>query len=229
MKKLVLFLTGIVIFMNLATVASANQYDPYDGTNPSPDILIDKEVSYPYRLSDGSYEWRYAENLSSTDHRYTARDEFYFKLKVKNTSDVNLNNVMIKDFKPGYIYFIDDVDYGYITEDGKEFVINAGSFSPNQEKTYYIKAKVYNESDLPSDKSVICQVNNAKAYNNDVSDDDNAQYCLEHETISNQPKEERKFVNPPARIPETGTPLGALVMLTSAVSAAVGMRLRKIS
>ncbi len=185
MKKTSIALAFIVALFFVSAVpsfAQYGQYGQYGQTTPSQSILIDKQVGKPVGTTKGGVtEIEYVDNLTPADPRFKPGAEVDFKIRVKNTSSVQLDAVTVTDTVPAYIEPIE----GPGTYDASTRIItfNAGTFAPGEEKTYFLKTQLYGQDKLPSDRGLMCITNYAKAYNANVSDDDTAQFCIEKEVL----------------------------------------------
>ena len=101
---------ALILSMTAATLslgASSAYADPYQPTTPSKEILIDKMVGKPVD-DKGTVDYDYVDNLTSNDHTFKAGDIVYFRLRVKNTSQAQLTDVVVKDFEPSYFTLSND-------------------------------------------------------------------------------------------------------------------------
>ncbi len=217
MKNIGIFALTLVIFLMAAGQVSAGQYGPYEGKKPSPDISVDKKVGLPHTATKGGQtEYTYIDNLTSADRRFAPLEYVFFEIKVKNTSKVRLDNVVLRDFAPAYVELFENPG----KFEGKDAVLNVGTLQPGEEKVYIFKGRIMAQNQLPADKGVICTVNKVRASNDRVADEDTAQFCIE-KTVTG--------VNPPKDIPKTGPEHGILIMFTALSSAYAGLKLRKSS
>ncbi len=182
----------------LVNGASAVMADSYSVPQQSYSIAIDKQVSYP-ELKDGKTVYTYVDNLGSNDYTYTPGGYIFFKVKVKNTSSTNLDNVVLKDYAPQYV----DV---YTTH------INVGTLQPQEEKEYIIQARV--QQNTPN-QAMTCVTNTAHVSNDKTSAQDTASVCI------------RKVMAPPETIPNAGPEFGLGMTALSAVAGYFGLKLRK--
>lgn len=191
------------------------QYGQYGQPSPSLSLVVDKMVGKPNDSISDPVNADYVDNLSPTDPRFRANRSLFFKAKVKNTSNTTLYNVTVTDYLPSYIEPV----AGPGTYDGnaRTITFSAGDFAPKEEKTYYFKMHVDSVQYLPADKSIFCIVNQVKAYNDKVSDDDTAQFCIEKEVFG------------VAAVPAAGPEFGLLIPLLSGLGMMVGLRLKRRS
>lgn len=215
MKKSTLFFVITLAYLTVASTAFG-QYGPYQPPTSSVSILVEKKVGNPV-IDKGAMTISYVDNLSQTDHRFQANEDIWFQVKVKNTANTKLNGITMKDFVPTYLSPIE----GPGTYDNSNHVltINAGDFEVNEEKVYTFKMRVVAANDLPDNTT--CVTNKAQAYNNDVTDDDTAQLCVEKTFTT------KGGVPPSTKIPSTGPEQGILLYALSTVAAFAGLKLRR--
>ncbi len=198
MKKLVLVMALAIALFSLAN--SSVLADSYAG--PSYSIAIDKLVAFP-TLDKGTTTYSYVDNLGSNDFTFSPGGYIFYKVKVKNTSSVNIDNVVLKDIAPQYV----DV---YTTQ------INVGTLQPQEEKEYIIQARV--AQSVPG--SMTCVTNTAQATSNQTGMvQDTAQLCIKQNAVSPAPK----------TIPTAGPEFGLVMTAISAAAGYAGFKLRKIS
>ncbi len=177
MKKILAVFSCFIFIFFFAHFTYA-QYSQYGQPTPSLSIVINKMVSVPteQNINDPSNA-QYVDNLSSTDPRFHPGEYIYFKLAVQNTSTISITNVNVYDYLPSYINPVSGP--GTYDSNNRTISFHAGDFDAGQEKDYYLKAQVNNQDNLPSDKGLFCLVNKATASNDQVSDNDTAQFCVE--------------------------------------------------
>ena len=202
MKQVVLVLLAVALLLANAVAVQADTYEPDE---PSKNILIDKMVGEP-RDVDDAVDYHYVDNLGSDDHLFSPSDYVWFKLRVKNTSNTMLEDVVVKDYAPAYFTLDEDS------------TINAGDFEAGEEKIYYIRGRIHGSDDAP--KGTTCVTNKARAEADGVSDEDTAQFCF------TQPGGETKGVT---TIPSTGPEDSLLVAWIATLLGYFGLKLRKAS
>jgi len=185
MKKTFISLNGFAllssVFFLLSSPVSA-QYGQYGQPAPVESIMIDKQVSRPTsQTKGGTIQYNYVDNLTPSDTRFKPAQEIYFKLRVKNTSSITLNNVMVTDKIPSYIEPVEGP--GAYDATSRVISFNAGTFNSQEEKTYTFKMQWVAQNKLPADKGLICVSNYAKAYSLNASDEDTAQACVEKQVV----------------------------------------------
>lgn len=217
MKKILISLSFFVMLFLVTSVpsfAQYGQYGQYGQTTPSQSIFIDKQVGRPVGVTKGGVtEVEYVDNLTISDTRFKPGAEVDFKIRVKNTSTVTLNSVTVTDTVPAYIEPIEGP--GTYNASTRVITFNAGSFAPNEEKVYFLKTQLYGQDKLPSDKGLMCITNYAKAYNDNVSDDDTAQFCIEKEVIGVK------------QAPKAGPELNFLVLASQMGLLGIGVMIKK--
>ncbi len=201
------------IFYLLFFVTVHAQYGPY-GPAGAPSILVNKMVGKPGGQTKGGLSsLEYVDNLSVNDYKFKPGQEIFFQLKVKNTSNQNLDNVTVKDYVPSYLEPIE----GPGTYDGNSRIItiNAGSFSVDEEKIYVFKMKILSQDKLPADKGLFCLVNKADASTDGTYDDDTSQFCIEKEVVA------------PVKVPSAGPELGLILLGGELTTLGLGIWLKK--
>jgi len=217
MKHFALIAAFVTIFSFFAVSpvrAQYGQYGQYGGTTSSDSILIDKQVGKPITTSKGgSTSIEYVDNLTTSDAHFQPGAEVDFKIKVKNTSNNVLDNVTVTDTLPSYIEPIEGP--GTYDSNTRIITFSAGSFAPSEEKVYYLKTQLYGQDKLPTDRGLFCLTNYAKAYNNNASDDDSAQFCIEKQVIGS------------SQTPQTGPELNYALLAGQIALLGVGITIKK--
>ena len=216
MKK---FITVFILFLLVLAVpkgtsAQNSQYQP----GPSYSIVIDKFVGVP-TSQGGEIVYNYVDNLGVNDFKFRADNIVFFKLKIKNTSNANLDNVVIKDTAPSYITIFDNP--GTFDSNSRVLTINEGTLAAYEEKEYILTARVASSSDLPGGSNITCVINRVVASNDKVSDEDTAQLCIEKQVLGEQ------TVPPVTKIPSAGPENGLAILSLSGLLGYFGLRLRK--
>ena len=203
------FLVGVLAFWSFGVFATPVFADQY-GSTPSNSISINKLVGKP----DGN-NINYVDNLSVSDYKFSPNSDVFFQIKVRNTSNQELNDVTVKDFLPSYIDPIEGP--GNFDFNNHLVTIDAGDFDVNEEKMYIIKTRIFTSDKLPSDKGLFCETNNAEARNNDVSASDQSSFCFE------------KQVNGGTTTPTAGPAQNILIVSLTLLMGYAGFKLRRIS
>ncbi len=208
----ILFTFSLLLLSSRTTFA---QYGQYGGPGPSKTILIEKMVSTPNQTKGGVDQFNYVDNLSPSDPRFAPDQQIIFRLKVKNTSDVVLTSVEVKDFVPD---FLTPVSYpGNFDSASRTITFNAGDFAVGEEKTYFLTMKVSSQNQMPADKGIICEINKSQAYNSEVFDEDTAQFCIEKQVVG------------VSNVPSAGPGMGLILIGLELGALGTGIYLKKRS
>lgn len=208
-----IFLASLFFLLAFSVSAQYGQYGQYGAPAPSKAILIEKLVGKPSLTKGGATDTTFVDNLSVSDPRFSPQQEVLFKLVVKNTSDVTLSNVEVKDFVPDFLEPVEGP--GTFDSASRTITFNAGDFAVNEEKTYFLRMRFVSQDRLPSDKGILCLVNKAEARTSEVFDEDTAQLCLEKEVVG-APQQ-----------PSAGPEAGLVLLAFNALAAGAGIWLRK--
>lgn len=182
MKNLFLSFIAVITFIAVVPRSAFAQYGQYGQPAPVESIFVDKQVSKPVTQSKGGIlQYEYVDNLTPSDVRFQPGTDIYFKVRVKNTSSITLNNVMVLDKIPLYLEPIEGP--GSYDAQSRSISFNAGTFNPDEEKLYYFKMQWLAQDKLPADRGLMCASNYVRAYTNNVSDDDTAQACVEKQVM----------------------------------------------
>lgn len=189
----------------LPVQAQYGQYGSYGQGGQSDAILVDKTVGMNQVTTKGGItSTNFVDNLSSSDQRFYAGQTVSFKIKVKNTSDHKLTNIVVKDTLPNSLEQASTK--GGVASDDRILVIADNlSLNSGEEAVFTVNAKVVAQEKLPTDQGVFCVYNKAYASNSTVGDDDTAQFCIEKKVLG--------VTTQPQAGPEYGLGLLALQML----------------
>lgn len=217
MKKLIAYLVLVFSFLVVASSVSADcvgQYGQYGSPCNSYSIVVDKMVGFPGSSNDAA-SYSYVDNLSVNDAKFTPNQYVFFKVNVKNTSNVNLDSTSSRDYVPTYL---NPIEYpGTYDSNNRTITWDSGSFGINEIKTYYIKMQVVGQNSLPTDQSITCITNRAQAWANGVTDDDSSQFCVQKQVVTTP------------TVPSTGPEFGYILVAGEMALAAAGIYLRKKS
>jgi len=144
------FLTALIFALG-TKVVSARCVQQYGGgeTCYEGELRLDKVVKNP---SSGTY----VDNLFSSDPNFSADQEVWFKLNVKNTGSDDLNDVEVKDKFPSYILFVSGPGSW---NDSDKITWKIDHLSPGESKDYEIKGQIVGENSLPTDSGTYCVTN----------------------------------------------------------------------
>lgn len=198
-------------FLLLSSRTVSAQYGQYGGPLPAKTILIEKMVGKPTQAKGQTDQ--FVDNLSPSDPRFAPDQQVVFRLKVKNTSDVTLTNVEVKDFVPDFLTSVSIP--GSFDAASRTITFNAGNFAVGEEKVYFLTLKISSQNQMPADKGLICEINKAQASTKDVFDEDSSQFCIEKQVMGVQ------------NVPSSGPELGLALMGLELGLLGVGIALKK--
>lgn len=205
MNKIVAVIIAVLAFITVraqSVEAQYGQYGQYGGAAPSKSILIDKLVSTVGTTKGGNTD--FVDNLAPSDPRFTPGSSILFKLQVRNTSDVRLDNVVVEDFLPPSVELVE----------GKTR-IEVGSLEPDETAELVLKVRVKSQDKLPADRGMICEINRARVSANGVSDEDTAQFCIEKQVVGAK------------EVPQAGPAAGILLLAFNFLTLGTGLALRR--
>ena len=217
--RVVLFLISYFLFLISAPGVFAQYgqygaYGPYGQGGQSESILVDKTIGMNQVTTKGGVtSTTFVDNLASSDNRFYAGQAVGFKIKVKNTSDHKLSNIVVKDTLPASLEAVDNKNYDANSRTitlSSDLTLNAG-----EETVFTVNTKVITQEKLPTDQGVFCVYNKAYATNNVVSDDDTAQFCIEKKVIGVKTQ------------PEAGPEYGLGLLALQMFGVASGLYLKK--
>jgi uncharacterized repeat protein (TIGR01451 family) len=123
-------------------------------------ITINKTVQNPQTL-------QYVDNLGALDPKYNPGQIVQFQITIKNTSNISIKNIEIKDRLPQYM-------------DGTKIItFNINNLNAQETQIFTLKGKVTSKNNLPEDKEIICLINQATATQNQQTSQDNSQFCIQ--------------------------------------------------
>jgi uncharacterized repeat protein (TIGR01451 family)/LPXTG-motif cell wall-anchored protein len=169
MTKKLLVGTALLVSLIAPSLASANYAQPEP---PSRKILVNKLVFNP-----GNNQ--FVDNLSVDQHQFLPDQEVLFRVQVTNTSNVDLENIDVTDKLPSQLNFV--TGPGEFDDDAYSLNFSIDKLTPNQTKTFDIKAKVKGANDIPA--NVFCITNLAEAKVDELMDQDTANICLNKQVL----------------------------------------------
>ena len=158
-----------------AGTGSYGQYGQYGGTTPSQSIIVDKKVGYSTMTKGGTIT--YVDNYSPSDARLAPGQRVYFQIKVKNTSNARLTNVVVRDIVPAYLEPLEGP--GKYDANSRTITYTIPTLDAGKEDVKYFTMQVVSQDKLPADKGLMCITNNAEAKAGNIADNDTAQFCVE--------------------------------------------------
>jgi len=166
----ILFLTAFIFALsNKAALARCEQQYGGGETCYEGELRLDKVVKNP---SSGTY----VDNLFSSDPNFSADQDVWFRLTIKNTGSDDLNDVEVKDKFPNYVLFVSGP--GSWNDSDKTLTWKIDHLSPGESKDYEIKGKIVSEGSLPSDSGTYCVTNYGEAKKDNKSASDTSQLCI---------------------------------------------------
>ena len=219
MKSTLSVLTALSMFLLLALPVSA----AYESPSTSTAILVDKLVAVPH-TTNGNTDYTYVDNLTVNDFRYGPQDYIFFRIRVKNTSNQDLNNVAITDEGPQYVQMFADPG----TVSGNTLTINVGTLKAQEEKIYIVKGRAVRQDQMPSDQGVVCVTNKARAASGNVTDDDTAQFCIEKSVPGTSTTKGVTTKGGVTQIPQAGAADGMVITVMASAMAYLGLKFKKL-
>jgi len=167
---LIILLAGLILTLsNKAVLARCEQQYGGGETCYEGELRLDKVVKNP---STGTY----VDNLFSSDPNFSADQEVWFKLNIKNTGSDDLDNVEVKDKFPSYVLFVSGP--GNWNDSDKTLAWTIDHLSPGESKDYEIKGQIVSEGSLPTDSGTYCVTNYGEAKKDNKSTSDTSQLCI---------------------------------------------------
>ena len=173
MKNKILLITLLTALITIfsSKAAFARCVEQYGGgeTCYEGELRLDKAVKNP---SSGTY----IDNLYASDPNFSADQEIWFRLTVKNTGEDDLNNIEVKDKFPNYVLFVSGP--GSWNDSEKTLTWTIDHLSPNESKDYEIKGRIVGEGSLPSDSGTYCVTNYGEAKKDNKIASDTSYFCI---------------------------------------------------
>jgi len=170
-------LAGAVLLSSkpaLSAIRCETQYGGEEVCVKIGELYINKEVKNP---DTGLF----VDNLflSDPDPKFTPGQEVTFRLTIKNTGHEKFDKVYVKDVLPEFVEFVSGP--GSYNSASREITFDIENLEPDQTEEKEIVAKVVTADKLPANK--YCVVNYAEVKNDQESDKDTAQICIEKEVL----------------------------------------------
>jgi len=159
-----LVLTIITVQPIFASVRCETQYGGGQVCVKTGELQINKKVWDPQNET-------FVDNLGITSYKFTGGEEVIFQIEIKNVGDETFDKVDVQDTLPNYL----ELSSGELS-----FTIE--NLEPEKSETREIKAKVVSDK-LPSNKTLVCDVNTAEGWTDDEKDKDTAQICIEKRVL----------------------------------------------
>lgn len=158
----------------LSAVRCETQYGGEEVCVKIGELYIDKKVKNP---ETGLL----VDNLFLGDPKFAPGQEVVFKLTIKNTGHEKFDKVHVRDVLPEFVEFVSGP--GSYNSTLREVTFDIDDLDPDETSEFEIKAKVVNADKLPANKDLICVVNYAEVKNENESDKDTSQVCLEKKIL----------------------------------------------
>lgn len=182
-------------------------------------IVINKQVQHP-KTND------FVDNLSVNDPKFAPEQLVNFKITVVNTGSTMISSVNIQDLFPQFVNFA--AGAGSFDSNAKKFSFSIQNLNPGEQRTFVISGKIVANDQLPSDKAIVCVVNQVTASSDSQRSQDNAEFCIQRDLVAAPTTKGGLKVFPQptvATTPSTGPEL--LPLLALLPSGALGFFLRK--
>lgn len=205
-RKTAAVVTTAAVLLTTPAAVFADQY----GGQPVTQISLNKTVR---DMGSGNF----VDNLGVNSTRFLAGSEVVYKIDVTNNGDTSFGFVDVVDTLPNFLEFVS----GPGTLEGNQVKFRIENLTPGSTVSKEIKARVVSRDKLPSDGTVFCIVNSARAVANDGrTASDTAQICVEGQVLG--------VKAPVKQLPATGNAgmIVAGLMLLSAIN--FGYVLRKV-
>ena len=185
MKKLsnllILSLFSVMVFAFAASAVLADEgctpiYGGGQTCPPPGNISLDKTVRNP---ENGIF----VNNLTVNDPKYLPNQSVSFKVVITNTTSTNISKVTINDVFPSYLTF--ESGPGSYDSDKNTLTFSLDNLKDGESRTYDLKAKVTDSTNIPFTNGVVCVVNQVMGTTSDnKTAQDNAQLCIQKETVT---------------------------------------------
>jgi uncharacterized repeat protein (TIGR01451 family) len=179
-KYLLLIVAAALLYPGVAS-AQTNCQPLYGGGETcvqAPNISINKLVKHPN-------ENRFVDNLGVNDPKFGPDSTVNFRLEVKNTSNNALTNIRVRDIFPQQITFVKGFQGGSFDNASRTYTINIDRLERGQSRVFDIEAKTVSVNQFPT-QSISCIVNQGQVTQGNSTSQDNAQFCIQRETLSAQ-------------------------------------------
>lgn len=203
------FLVGVMLSFPRPLFANYGGYG--GGSPPQCSLAVDKLVADPAITKTIEY----IDNISATGTKFKPDQAILMKMKVKNTSNRIVSQVVITDHMPAYLSYV--AGPAIFNKGGSTFTIQVGDLNPQEEKSYIITFKAASEKDLPN-QMITCVTNKIIVQaDNCGGNEDTAQVCIERSSIAMT-----KGGVPITQTPTTGPEFSYLFVTIQAIVGGIG-------
>lgn len=157
---------GLAGFLGFPNNALA-QY--YSQNGVAQEIVVDKQVR---PIEDEVFY----DNIGPDKKVFSVGEQLEFKIKVKNSGNVTLDKVKIKDSLPNYLTLL--FYPGVFNKTDNTITTEIDTLEPGQSKEFFIRAYVDNTPISSVIGKRFLQINKVTASNEKVSDNDQSQYYI---------------------------------------------------
>jgi len=207
-----LFIVSALVLLFTKSVSAEECHTVYGGGEvcESGELSLDKKVYNPETEE-------YWDNIDSEDYSFAPDEEVKFSLRVKNISDVRVDNVRINDDfdrLDDYLVYVSSEDGDYraeVTDYKVKFAF--GGLNPDEEATVYFVSKVKAADLIPVGTTCITNAAHAYSHEDSISDSDYASFCIATES--------GKIVT--GSTPDTGFNLSLVFALEALTFFAIGL------
>lgn len=172
------------------------------------DLSIDKQVLNP----DKNEYW---DHINSSDYVFTANQEVTFKIRVKNTSDIKIDHIGLRDFMPSYLTYVRSDRQANWLSDQKKAEWTIDDLDPGETETFYITFKVMDKDQIPSGYTELSNRTEAQKDNGNTKSDNSNFWIAKDKPVS------PKVLG--AKMPDTGVDVPTVVALELLVLGGLGM------
>lgn len=188
-----LFTITAAIILGLSLFVASNAIAFADGTTncqpiygggqscvTSGNIVINKTVQNPQN-------GQFVDNLSVNDPRFAPGSTVTFDLTITNNGGSQIDSVTVKDVFPQFVTF--QSGPGNFDSNANTLTFTLSNLKANESRTTTIQGKIADTSAFST--NVVCVVNQSIATANNMTSQDNSQFCIEKNapqpTIVSQP------------------------------------------
>lgn len=177
---LFVFIAAALLYPGVAS-AQTNCQPLYGGGETcvqAANVSINKLVKRPN-------ENRFVDNLGVNDPKYGPDSTVNFRLEVKNTGNNELTNVRVRDIFPQQITFVKGFQGGTFDNATRTYTVNIDRLERGQTRVFDIEAKTVPLNQFPQ-QGISCIVNQAQVTQGNSTSQDNAQFCIQRDSLTAQ-------------------------------------------
>ncbi len=136
---------------------------------PSLQVSINKKVKNPQT-------GEFVDSLSASGPNFLAGQEVNFRVEIKNSGTVDIDNAMVEDRLPDFVDFV--AGPGSFNQSTRMLSWTVEKLKPGDSKLFDIKVKIRSGKDLP-DMGITCLSNFSKVQKDNMSAQDTASFCIQ--------------------------------------------------